>query len=85
MICESCKADLSIKPHLPGCGRHLNACGRCDKSFPLIEAKTCWYCMGVLCGECWEEFGHCGHPQAIRGNLSARKKKQFQEKRQGGE
>jgi len=39
-------------------------CGRCKKEIPVDEAETCWYCHADLCFECWDEVGHCGHPEA---------------------
>jgi len=39
-------------------------CGRCKKEIPANEAETCWYCHADLCFECWDEVGHCGHPEA---------------------
>lgn len=40
-------------------------CGRCRQ--PIVtekERETCWYCLGNLCGGCWDRTGHCGHPEA---------------------
>lgn len=45
-------------------------CGRCRKEIP--EAETCWFCMGDLCAECWELYGHCGHEDADRLNRASR-------------
>lgn len=41
-------------------------CGRCEESFNDYE--TCWFCLGQLCEECWDEFGHCGHERADQIN-----------------
>lgn len=48
-------------------------CGRCGKPiWDLDDAETCWWCTGPLCYECWEEYGHCGHPEAEAMNEYAR-------------
>ncbi|MHC4093693.1 MAG: hypothetical protein ACYSVY_26060 [Planctomycetota bacterium] len=39
-------------------------CGRCKAEVGDVMAETCWYCIGDMCGPCWEETGHCGHPEA---------------------
>ena len=39
-------------------------CARCGAVIPVGEEEFCWYCAGPLCSPCWEEFGHCGHPEA---------------------
>lgn len=43
-------------------------CGRCGRSVPHDHEETCWYCQGPLCFGCWEEHGHCGHPEADEMN-----------------
>lgn len=48
-------------------------CGRCNKEITREDAEYCWYCMEYLCGECWEEVGHCGHEEAERMNEEARR------------
>lgn len=45
-------------------------CGRCKK--PVPDTEICWFCQGDLCGECWEEHGHCGHEEADRFNAASR-------------
>jgi len=50
-----------------------NECGRCGTPVTHDEAEYCWYCMGWLCADCWNEFGHCGHPEADRINEEARR------------
>ena len=39
-------------------------CRRCGKKLHADHAERCWFCGGDLCGECWESYGHCGHPEA---------------------
>jgi len=46
-------------------------CNRCDKA--IKDPEYCWYCESELCKQCWEKFGHCGHPEADKANeLSAK-------------
>lgn len=49
-------------------------CGRCQKEIEGSHAKAevCWYCHAYLCYPCWDEFGHCGHPEADETNRRAR-------------
>ena len=47
-------------------------CGRCGKEMKRDHAEVCWYCNADLCAGCWEEHGHCGHPEAERINERAR-------------
>lgn len=48
-------------------------CGRCQKQIESPEdGELCWYCGGDLCYECWDEVGHCGHPEAEAINEKAR-------------
>lgn len=42
--------------------RALEQCGRCRCKAPNPE--YCWYCLSPMCGDCWEEHGHCGHAEA---------------------
>jgi hypothetical protein len=51
------------------------ACGRCLRPIRESKAETCWYCTGWLCVECWDKFGHCGHPEADAANEYARNRK----------
>ena len=46
----------------------LITCGRCGKSIPADEDEACWFCMGALCYRCWDQYGHCGHPEADKIN-----------------
>ena len=54
------------------------ACGRCQQPIKVAEAEICWYCLRYLCYECWDEFGHCGHPEAEAINDRARKQHEGQ-------
>jgi hypothetical protein len=45
-------------------------CGCCGK--PVSNPEYCWYCDAPLCVECWEEKGHCGHPEADEINRQSR-------------
>ena len=54
----------------------LVRCGRCNKIINSDEAESCWFCPADLCYECWDEFGHCGHPAAEAENERARQVKQ---------
>ena len=49
-------------------------CHSCDWWTTRDDAEFCWYCGKTLCGECWEERGHCGHPEADEANREARSK-----------
>jgi len=51
---------------------NLYICGRCGRIIPGTEAEHCWYCPKRLCRECWDEHGHCGHPEADEQNRLAR-------------
>lgn len=50
-------------------GRYLGqvqesvGCGRCGVGLPG-DPERCSWCFGALCESCWEEPGHCGHPEA---------------------
>lgn len=39
-------------------------CGRCGKKARFRDAEVCWYCTATLCYDCWDQYGHCGHPEA---------------------
>lgn len=41
-------------------------CGRCKKIILPGKGARCWYCLDILCYDCWDEYGHCGHPEADR-------------------
>lgn len=47
-------------------------CGRCGKEIERDDAEVCWWCQGDLCFECWERYGHCGHPEAEEVNERTR-------------
>lgn len=48
-------------------------CARCGKAFyDDTEPDVCWYCQDFLCGDCWEDYGHCGHPEADAQNELAK-------------
>jgi len=40
----------------------MTECNRCKTI--IDETEACWWCLGPLCPECWDEYGHCGHPEA---------------------
>lgn len=46
-----------------------HGCGRCHASG---ADEVCWWCPEFLCVPCWEEVGHCGHPEAEEQNRLAR-------------
>jgi len=46
-------------------------CGRCKKEIDEESAEMCWYCPSWLCYDCWEDHGHCGHPEADKANDEA--------------
>jgi hypothetical protein len=39
-------------------------CSRCKIDLPKDTEEYCWFCDGPLCATCWDDFGHCGHPEA---------------------
>ncbi len=48
-------------------------CGRCGKELcEPYSADVCFYCIAPLCHDCWDGYGHCGHPQAVKMNEEAR-------------
>lgn len=47
-------------------------CGRCARETSDPDREFCWFCGGNLCGDCWEEIGHCGRPEADAINQAAR-------------
>lgn len=47
-------------------------CGRCGGDVKVGDEEYCWWCCGELCVDCWEEHGHCGHPEADQANQRAR-------------
>ena len=51
-------------------------CNRCKKKITDEDREFCWFCIGDLCYECWDEYGHCGHSKADEMNERARKVKQ---------
>lgn len=46
-------------------------CNRCKAV--VAKPEGCWYCSADLCDACWDEHGHCGHPEAEAQNERARK------------
>ena len=50
-------------------------CARCALSTDDYD-ETCWYCSAPLCSDCWDDYGHCGHEEAVVideiGELTAR-------------
>jgi hypothetical protein len=46
-------------------------CNRCNKSITDEDREFCWYCHGDLCYDCWDAWGHCGHPEAEAENRRA--------------
>jgi len=47
-------------------------CGRCRITVTLGGEERCWLCHAPLCGDCWEECGHCEHPEAHEMNARFR-------------
>ena len=43
---------------------YVGVCGRCEKEVDMDKAEYCWYCIHELCVDCWDKYGHCGHPEA---------------------
>ncbi len=44
------------------------SCNSCYKSITDAGREFCWYCLADLCYDCWDEVGHCGHPEAEYAN-----------------
>lgn len=53
-------------------GFAIALCNRCHKIIPRDDAEFCWYCMATLCSTCWDDVGHCGHPEADAINARIR-------------
>jgi hypothetical protein len=53
-------------------------CRRCRKEAGY-DPDVCWYCLEPLCEECWDKYGHCGHPEAEAINEKARQVNQPKE------
>ncbi len=51
-------------------------CGRCGEKIKDRRQETCFWCHGVLCYECFDKYGHCGHEEADKLNEMARSVKQ---------
>jgi hypothetical protein len=51
--------------------RTRSLCGRCKQPTGAHE-QACWYCNEPICLQCWDEYGHCGHPGAVAANERAR-------------
>ena len=47
-------------------------CNRCGKPIKDGTEEACWYCIEPLCVACWDEYGHCGHPETDAANERAR-------------
>jgi hypothetical protein len=39
----------------------------------VFRAECCWFCGGDMCVKCWDDHGHCGHPEADAINAAARR------------
>lgn len=52
--------------------RVIYVCERCEELIPGAAPEYCWWCLGFLCSGCWDELGHCGHPEAEAVNERAR-------------
>jgi hypothetical protein len=50
----------------------VSVCGNCKAEVDSAAAQGCWYCDAVLCYPCWDDVGHCGHPEAEALNQAAR-------------
>lgn len=37
----------------------LVGCGMCEVEVDQDAGDFCWVCHADLCGDCWEEHGHC--------------------------
>lgn len=51
----------------------MRECRRCGISVPDNKEERCWFCNGVLCYDCWDKEGHCGHKDAERAVRNTRK------------
>lgn len=47
-------------------------CNRCGRVIAIDEAGACWWCNADLCFDCWDLYGHCGHPDADRFEANLR-------------
>lgn len=49
-------------------------CPRCDTALKEENRYLycCWLCDADICPACWDEKGHCGHPEADAANMAAR-------------
>ena len=47
-------------------------CARCKSLADTADAEFCWYCHARICYSCWDDVGHCGHPEAEAQNEAAR-------------
>lgn len=75
-ICPACRQTIGTasegaprQGQLAEPGR--GGCGRCGRDIDRAP-EFCWYCLGDLCYPCWDEVGHCGHPEADEANRKAR-------------
>jgi hypothetical protein len=46
-------------------------CARCGANL-VGDGEFCWYCEALLCANCWEQIGHCGHLEAEATNVIGR-------------
>jgi len=51
----------------------MATCGRCGVEITDEQPEICWWCEADLCDDCWEDYGHCGHPEADQANEAARR------------
>lgn len=49
----------------------MKTCGGCGKSVADKDYEHCWFCPALLCFDCWEDVGHCGHAEAEAINAAA--------------
>jgi len=49
-------------------------CGRCEVEIADGDDEACSYgdCPKPLCYVCWEDVGHCGHPEAFERDAKLR-------------
>lgn len=73
----------SFREILAAIGAAKIKCGRCGREVDEQEAEICWYCRAYLCPGCWDEYGHCGHPEADAFNERVRAVPQPERKEAG--
>ena len=47
-------------------------CNRCRKPIRDEDAEYCVCCPERLCFDCWDDWGHCGHPHMFEQSRLAR-------------